>query len=264
MKINNTIKSLLALFTFALCYCLMWLAFISLADGESSTIPGYILNLVNCPKTWRSLSKFLLCCIILVPSIWIISGKQNIFKAWGLSEGIVKALIFDVVCVLPMLLSGVIFGRFEYSFDSFITKAFTAGVVEEAVFRGFMFGMLFRFCNWNFWAAALPTAVVFTLGHFYQADNLVGCLMVFGVTAFGSIFFSWLYTAWNFNLYVPMFLHILMNTMWGMLPIDGVENSVGNIAANSGRILTIVLAILITCWYRKRNGEKIWVNYGSN
>ena len=70
------------------------------------------------------------------------------------------------------------------------------------------------------------------------------------------LFFVALYGV-EFNLYVPMFLHILMNTMWGMLPIDGVENSVGNIAANSGRILTIVLAILITCWYRKHNGEKI-------
>ena len=120
MKINNTIKSLLALFTFALCYCLMWLAFISLADGESSTIPGYILNLVNCPKTWRSLSKFLLCCIILVPSIWIISGKQNIFKAWGLSEGIIKALIFGVVCSAPMLLCGIIFGQLFLHSDIFI------------------------------------------------------------------------------------------------------------------------------------------------
>ena len=264
MKLNNTTKSVLALFVFVLYYCLTSVAFIPLADGERITVMGYVLDLVNCPETWFKLCKFFLGYIILVPAIWIISGKQNILKAWGLSEGIVKALIFDVVCVLPMLLCGIIFGRFEYSFDTFITKAFTAGVVEEAVFRGFMFGMLFRCCNWNFRAAALPTAVVFTLGHFYQADNLVGCLMVFGVTAFGSIFFSWLYTAWNFNLYVPMFLHILMNTMWGMLPIDGVENSVGNIAANSGRILTIILAIIITCWYRKRNGEKIWVNYGSN
>ena len=121
--------------------------FISLADGESSTIPGYILNLVNCPKTWRSLSKFLLCCII---------------------------------------------------------------------------------------------------------------------TAFGSVFFSWLYTAWHFNLYVPIMMHTFMNAFWGMFQIEGVNNSVGNIVANSGRILTIILAILITCWYRKRNGEKIWMNYGSN
>ena len=264
MKINNTIKSLLALFTFALCYCLMWLAFISLADGESSTIPGYILNLVNCPKTWRSLSKFLLCCIILVPSIWIISGKQNIFKAWGLSEGIIKALIFGVVCSAPMLLCGIIFGQFDYSFNTFISNALSAGIVEEMLFRGFMFGMLFRFCNWNFWAAALPTAVVFTLGHFYQADSLLSCLLVFGVTAFGSVFFSWLYTAWHFNLYVPIMMHTFMNAFWGMFQIEGVNNSVGNIVANSGRILTIILAILITCWYRKRNGEKIWMNYGSN
>lgn len=264
MKLNNTIKSVLALFIFVLDYCLTSVGFIPLADGEYISVTGYVLVSVNCPDTWLKLAKFLLGCIILVPSIWIISDKQNILKAWGLSEGIVKALIFSVVCVLPMLLCGIIFGRFEYSFDTFIAKAFTAGVVEEAVYRGFMFGMLFRFCKWNFWAAALPTAVVFTIGHFYQADSLLSCLLVFGVTGFASVLYSWLYTAWNFNLYVPMIMHIFMNTIWGMFPIDGVNNSVGNIAANSGRILTIILAIIITCWYRKRNGEKIWVNYGGN
>ena len=55
-----------------------------------------------------------------------------------------------------------------------------------------------------------------------------------------------------------MFLHIFMNTVWGMLPIDGVDNSVGNIAANTGRVLTLLLAVIITCWYRKRNGEERW------
>ncbi|MBO7463588.1 MAG: CPBP family intramembrane metalloprotease [Bacteroidales bacterium] len=255
---SNLTKSVLALFIFVLYYCLTMLAFIPLADGDAITVTGYVLDLVNCPETWFKLCKFLLGCIILVPAIWIISGKQNVLKAWGLSEGIVKALIFSLVCVLPMLLCGVVFGRFEYSFDTFIAKAFTAGVVEEAVYRGFMFGMLFRFCNWGFWTAALPTAVIFSVGHFYQADDFLGCLMVFGVTAFGSIFFSWLYTAWKYNLYVPMFLHIFMNTVWGMLPIDGVDNSVGNIAANTGRVLTLLLAVIITCWYRKRNGEERW------
>ncbi|MBQ3655978.1 MAG: hypothetical protein II956_03895, partial [Bacteroidales bacterium] len=84
MKLNNTIKSVLALFIFVLDYCLTSVAFITLADGEYISVTGYVLVSVNCPDTWLKLAKFLLGCIILVPSIWIISGKQNILKAWGL------------------------------------------------------------------------------------------------------------------------------------------------------------------------------------
>ncbi len=59
-------------------------------------------------------------------------------------------------------------------------------------------------------------------------------------------------------------MHIFMNALWGMFQIKGVNNFVGYIAANSGRVLTIILAIHITYWYRKYNGEKIWMNYGGN
>ena len=151
-----------------------------------------------------------------------------------------------------MFVVNLIFGHFEFTWNNLLRKAVFPGFFEELLFRGFFFGILYRYCKWNFVAAALVAAVIFMLGHAYQATDTLSLVLVFGVTALGSVLFSWLYKEWNFNLWVPIALHIGMDFVWSLMPIDGVENSVGNIAANVGRIITIVAAIVITIVYKKR------------
>lgn len=259
---SNISKSILVIVAFVLAYVGLCMSF-ETADGSYIGV-STLLKAVNIPPMWRSLCKFLLSLVVFVPVAWIVSQKGNVLKAFGVNDGIVKALVFDVVCVLPMLICGITFGRFEYSWELFVTYALSAGILEEVMYRGFLFGMLYRYCNWRFWWAALPTAIIFTFGHFYQAHDLLSCLQVFGVTAIGSIFFSWLYVAWRNNLFVPIFLHTFMNAMWGMFQVDDVSNSVGNVATNTGRVLTLLLAIFFTCWYRKRNGEEHYFLVSNN
>ena len=259
---SNISKSVLVIAAFVLAYVGVFMSF-EAADGSYVGV-GPLLESINCPKMWKSLCKFIISLVVLVPVAWIVSKKENVLKAFGVSRGIVKALAFCGVCVLPMLICGLIFGTFEYSWETFIAYALSAGIVEEGLYRSFLFGMLFRYCNWRFWFAALPTAIIFSLGHFYQAHDWLSCLQVFGVTAFGSIFFSWLYVAWGYNLFVPIFLHTFMNAMWGMFQVDDVSNSVGSVATNTGRVLTLLLAVFITCWYRKRNGEEHYFIVSNN
>ena len=85
-------------------------------------------------------------------------------------------------------------------------------------------------------------------------------LLVFAVTAFGSLLFSWLYVEWNFNLWVPIALHVGMDAVWSLIPIEGIDHSMGNLPSNIGRVLTLVLVVVITVLYKKRQGKKLF-NY---
>lgn len=67
-----------------------------------------------------------------------------------------------------------------------------------------------------------------------------------------------MYVEWNFNLWVPVGLHILMNGAWVIFTMDGTEVAAGGLISNIVRVTSILLAITITVWYKKRNDTKIF------
>jgi len=70
--------------------------------------------------------------------------------------------------------------------------------------------------------------------------------------------FAWLYVEWNYNLWVPIFLHMLMNLSWGLFSVS--DNAFGGIYSNVFRIATIVLAITLTLFYKKKKRTKLEIN----
>lgn len=70
------------------------------------------------------------------------------------------------------------------------------------------------------------------------------------VTAIGSLWFNWLYVEWNYNLWVPIGFHFLMNFYWGVL--DMSNNALGGLEANLYHGLTIALSIILTIYWKKR------------
>lgn len=141
----------------------------------------------------------------------------------------------------------------EVSADHLLTRVVIAGFFEELVFRGFVFGQLFRYARWGFLPAALLTAVAFGSLHLYQGHDLPSALGAFGVTAAGSVFFSWIYAEWNFNLWCVIWLHTLMNLPWIVFSVSA-SGAVGGIGANILRFGTIAIAIGLTIAYKKRRG----------
>jgi len=75
---------------------------------------------------------------------------------------------------------------------------------------------------------------------------------VFAVTFLGAAFFAWFYAEWDFNLWVPIFLHTFMNLAWTLFTVS--ENAAGGLAANIFRDLTIAAAIAGTILYKRREG----------
>ena len=89
--------------------------------------------------------------------------------------------------------------------------------------------------------------------HLYQGHDPVSALTAFGVTALGSIFFSWLYVEWNYNLWSVIWLHTLMNLPWIVFRVS-TSGAVGDIGANALRLCTIILAIGLTVAYKRKRG----------
>lgn len=184
----------------------------------------------------------------------ILFGFHEIFDNLGLKKGFLTGLIFSLVTVSPMLISSAIIGDppSQINIPDLLQKTVFAGLFEEYLFRGFLFGLLFSKLRWGFIPAALPAALIFGLGHIYQGNSLSATFGVFFVTALGSLWFSWLFVEWKNNLWIPVFLHILMNLSWILFDVS--DDALGGVYTNLFRIITIALTVFLTIKYHKQKG----------
>lgn len=193
-------------------------------------------------------------------------GFRNILKELGLSRGFVIGLAFSGFAVLPMFAGAALLGSLNTSLTmvDLFRKTVLAGFMEELLFRGFLFGLLFRKLKWGFIPASLPGAVIFGIAHVYQGSGMMETLGIFMVTTIGALWFAWLYIEWNENLWVPILLHIFMNTSWTLFDVS--SNALGGWQINISRIITIALTVIITVAFSKRrksfkiNGTNLFVN----
>lgn len=157
------------------------------------------------------------------------------------------ALGFAALTVSPMFISSAIAGSIPADLSALrlVQDTLLAGFMEELLFRGFLFGLLFRFCGWGFIPASMAGAVVFGLGHLYQGSSIPEVAGVYLVTAMGAVWFAWLYIEWNNNLWLPVFLQILMNFSWTLF--DMSSNAIGDVFPNLFRMITIALTSYLPC-----------------
>ncbi|MEA1972116.1 MAG: type II CAAX endopeptidase family protein [Candidatus Cloacimonadota bacterium] len=196
----------------------------------------------------------------ILPTVLItglLLGFNKICDNIGILKGFRKGLIFSIITVLPMLIGSALIGHIaeDLKLLGLIHHTLIAGFMEEFLFRGFLFGILFRKLGWGFIPASILGALIFGLGHMYQGSTLLETTGVFFVTSIGAIWFAWLYIEWNNNLWVPIFLHILMNLSWVLFEVS--DNALGGFSSNLFRIITITLTIIITIKYNKKNGLRI-------
>ena len=196
-----------------------------------------------------TLAVFLFTAIVIKPK-----------ELLGLDSNILKGFGIAVICVLPLYIIFPIFGGFASDISAFriYHKCIIAGFTEELVCRAFMFGLLFRYAKTGFFYAVLLPALYFGSLHLYQGHDMVSSLFAFGVTFIGALYFSWMYTEWNFNLWVPIGLHIFMNLAWFIFTMEGTENAAGGLISNIARGISILLAVGLTVWYKRKTGAKVF------
>jgi membrane protease YdiL (CAAX protease family) len=138
--------------------------------------------------------------------------------------------------------------------NTILINVIAASFFEELYYRGFLFGQLFRYTSLGFILSVILGAVIFGLIHLYQGSALTEWIGIFLITFLGGILFAWVYVEWNFNLWVPVLLHLLMNLSFEMFSAG--ENALGGIYLNIFRSITLFLIIFLTIIYKRKSGIK--------
>lgn len=203
---------------------------------------------------------YLLLGILLFIGTTLIVRREGIIKSWGLNGNISRGILLGLAFTLPMFIGGLISYDINRDIDipNLLAGTILAGLFEEAYFRGFLFGLLFRHTRLGFIPSAMMGAVIFATGHLHQSSDLTTQLGIFAVTFLGAGFFAWLYVEWNYNLWVPVFVHTFMNLAWMGFSVS--DNAMGSLYANIFRAVTITAAIITTIVYKRRTGRKFEVN----
>ncbi|NNE27797.1 MAG: CPBP family intramembrane metalloprotease, partial [Saprospiraceae bacterium] len=144
------------------------------------------------------------------------------------------------------------------SLNTILTSVLAAALFEELYFRAFLFGQLFRYTQLGFIPSATIGALLFGLVHLYQGNNLGESAGVFAVTFAGGMLYAWVFVEKEFNIWIPVFLHLFMNLSWGLFDVSG--NAMGGIYANIFRAFTIALIIILTIKENKRYGKELVIN----
>lgn len=104
-------------------------------------------------------------------------------------------------------------------YKHFLFVAFTAGVCEEIIFRGFF---IQYFLAWNqdnemgAWLAILIPGFLFAFGHLYQGHQAVIKIMLM------AIIFGWLFILTE-SLWIPIILHFLVDAVSGYIAMRIIE-----------------------------------------
>lgn len=195
--------------------------------------------------------------VIIGVAMLLMHPAKEIFGELGLARRTcLRGLAIGFLLTLPMFITNAVCGKFTFTWET-VFLSFWAGFYEEILFRGFLFGQLFRSGRLGFFTAILLPSLLFGMCHLYQANDLMSALLTVAVTALGSLLFGWLYVEWNYSLWVPMSLHAFMDLSWTLFPVGvGGYGATGNITVNIGRAITVILAVVITIMNKKKQGRK--------
>lgn len=203
---------------------------------------------------------YFIVCIPIILGASIINEFKRCSATLGLNRSILKGALFPFICTLPMFIGFAICFKLnsELTWDEVLITGVAAAFFEEFIFRGFLFGQLFRYTKLGFIPAILLGAFLFASMHLYQSNDLSTLIGVFSTTFMGAILFAWLFAEWNYNLWISIFLHFFMNLAWMLFAVS--DNAFGGLYANIFRIITIALAITLTLLYKRKKGIPLSIN----
>ena len=245
---NNTIKVILVtLAAFAAYYFIDELYFKEIRQ----TLDTYLNQ--------RGISHILAYILFGLPifaAVIFLHGK-NWLESLGLNRSIVKAFIFALICTLPMLIGFAALSspNAKFTLNTFLINVLAAAFFEELYFRAFLFGQLYRYTKLGFIPSVLLGALLFAFVHLYQSNDPLTLVGIFAITLLGAILFAWVYAEWNYNIWVPTFLHMFMNLFWDLF--NGGDNALGGLTGNIFRTITLILIITLTIIYKKRKAEPL-------
>jgi uncharacterized protein len=206
------------------------------------------------------LVAYLLFGIPIYLGALLLHGSKGFLESLGLNKPLLPGMLAPLLFTLPMFIGFAFAFEFnaEITLNQVLIMVISAAFFEELFFRGFLFGQIYRYTRIGFIPAILLGALLFAAVHLYQSQDFPTLIGIFATTFLGAVFFAWLYAEWNFNLWIPVFLHLFMNLSWLMFSV--ADNAFGGIYANVFRVLTIAMAIVFTIIYKRKKGLGLEVN----
>ncbi|WP_147676316.1 CPBP family intramembrane glutamic endopeptidase [Algibacter pacificus] len=229
-----------------------------LDDLYFKSVRGYINETLLNMGISHNIS-YLIFGIPLFLGVLLLNEPKDFFKSLGLNAPFLKGIGFSMFCTVPMFVgfSFLFTLNKELSLNEFLISGIAAAFFEELYFRGFLFGFVFRFTRLGFFLSIILGAILFAIIHLYQSQELITLVGIFLTTFIAAIIFAWVYVEWEFNIWVPIGLHFFMNLSWMLFSVS--DNALGDIYANSFRIISIVLIFVFTIIYKKRNKQPFYI-----
>jgi len=201
--------------------------------------------------------------IPLIVGTLFMHKPSEVIDSFGINRSFTKATVFSLVCTAPMLFGYSIVFEFntEFTLNILLISGVAAALFEELFFRGFLYGQVYRYTNFGFFPSVIIGALLFAFVHMYQSSDPAELAGIFTVTFLGGLFFAWMYSEWNHNIWVPVGVHFFMNVFW--ILFSAGDNALGGLYANIFRVITIALVIGITIGYKKKKGLPLEINSGT-
>lgn len=181
---------------------------------------------------------------------WLIGGVSaaHQWTAMGLAKPIAASALFAAILFVPAFAAAwAATGLAEpIKLGELLFGGVVFPVYEEVIFRGLAIGVLMVHFRWPFLIAALLPSLFFGAFHMYQGDGLQESLGIAAITAFGGVWFGWVYWKWGFNLWPAIFLHAGLNSAWTLFALG--DNAMGGQLGNLIRITVIAASIGLTIW----------------
>lgn len=203
---------------------------------------------------------YLISGIPILIGLIVMHGYKKSGESVGFFKSFFKGFFATMFFTLPMFIGFSIVFKFnpEMNVDDFLIKVVSAAFFEELFFRGFLFGQLFQFTKVGFIPSVFLGSLLFGFIHLYQSQEVLDSIGIFAITFLGGILFAWVYAEWNFNIWIPVFLHFFMNL--SALLFNATENALGGLYFNVFRTITVILIIAYTIIYKRKYGVSLVVN----
>jgi len=207
----------------------------------------------------------------VVPCVIVTMTTVSLHDAWrqlGLHGPVARGWMFGALATLPMALAAIVMEPRLPDLDDLVGNVLFGPFAEEVLFRGFLFGVLWRRAQWPWPVALVVSSIAFGLAHLrylsvrlavvaalngypgWGFDQLVAQLpavvTVGGVFAVGGLLFGWVFYRWG-TLWPAVGLHACMNLWWDVSRVGdrAVTRDVdlGSLAQGLAMLLALALTL---------------------
>ena len=196
---------------------------------------------------WVGVLGYLPAFLVVVALTALVTGPRRVMAALGLCAPGLRTLGFVLACTAPLPLVYGLAGKWEGgpgAVPDLLRFALFPGIMEEILYRGFLFGLIYRVVGWGFVPTALLCAAVFATGHLYQSRDPLEMAMIVGVTVVAGVWWAWLYVRWGFDLWVPIGFHVLMNGWFVVFDVG--DRAAGTVLSVGVRLAVVILSVVLT------------------